>query len=166
MKFTKTVIAAAGFAGVAMSANAADTADITLNGKIVLSTCDIELNSGAATLEVGTYKSQDFVANQQLGSVSLPVALTNCTDGETGFLKVTGNTSSANTEIFTQNQNDTVGFMMTYNGAPVMADQNTAAIKVTGTTHYEEFLVGMASKTVDPAPGVYSVPVTVSYVVQ
>ena len=166
MKFTKTVIAAALFAGVAMSANAADTADITLNGEIVLSTCDIELNSGAATLDVGIYKSQDFVANQQLGSVSLPVALTNCTDGETGFLKVTGNTASVNTKIFTPNQDDTVGFMMTYNSAPVVADQNTAAITVTGTTHDEEFLVGMASETVDPAPGVYSAPVTVSYVVQ
>lgn len=166
MNFTKTVVAAALFAGVAMTANAADTADITLNGEIVLSTCDIELNNGAATLEVGTYKSQDFVANQQLGSVSLPVSLTNCTDGESGFLKVTGNTASANNEIFTPDQDDSVGFMMTYNGAPVVADQNTAAITVSGTTHDEEFLVGMASETVDPAPGLYSAPITVAYVVQ
>lgn len=166
MKFSKTIVAAALFAGVTMTANAADTADITLNGEIVLSTCDIELNNGAATLEVGTYKSQDFVANQQLGSVSLPVSLTNCTDGESGFLKVTGSTASANNEIFTANDGDSVGFMMTYNSAPVVADQNTAAITVTGTDHQEEFLVGMASETVDPAPGQYSAPVTVSYVVQ
>lgn len=166
MKFSKTIVAAALLSGIVMTANAADTADITLNGEIVLSTCDIELNNGAATLEVGTYKSKDFVANQQLGSVSLPVSLTDCTDGESGFLKVTGNTASSNNEIFTPAQGDTVGFMMTYNGAPVVAGQNTAAVSVSGTTHNEEFLVGMASEATNPAPGTYSAPITVSYVVQ
>lgn len=169
MKMKQTIVAAALFAsvaGISLNANAADTADITLNGEIVLSTCDIELNNDAATLDVGTYKSADFIANQQLGSVSLPVALTNCTNGESGFLKVTGNTATGNNQIFTETDGDTVGFMMTYNGTAVTDEQNTAEITVTGTEYQDEFVVGMASTDVDPAPGVYSAPITVSYVVQ
>lgn len=169
MNAKKTLVAAALFASVAglsLNANAADTADITLNGEIVLSTCDIELNNGAATLDVGTYKSADFVANQQLGAVSLPVSLTNCTDGESGFLKVTGNTANGNNQIFTENDGDDVGFMMTYNGAAVANEQNSAEITITGTELQDEFIVGMASVDVDPAPGEYSAPITVSYVVQ
>lgn len=169
MNAKKTLVAAALFAGVAgisLNANAADTADITLNGEIVLSTCDIELNNGAATLDVGVYKSSDFVANQQLGAVSLPVSLTNCTDGESGFLKVTGNTATGNNQIFTEDDGDDVGFMMTYNGAAVVNEQNTAEITITGTELQDEFVVGMASVDADPAPGVYSAPITVAYVVQ
>lgn len=166
MKFNKAMMVAAVFTGFTMAANAADTANITLNGEIVTSTCDIELNNGAATLNVGTYKSKDFIANQQNGSVSLPVSLTECTEGESGFLKVTGNTATNNNNIFTENQGDTVGFMMTYNGNQVTDAQNTTGITVNGTEYQDEFIVGMASTTLGPQPGEYSAPITVSYVVQ
>lgn len=166
MNFIKTAVAVALFAGVAINANAADTKNITLSGIIVESTCDIELNNGAAILNVGTYKSQDFEANKQQGEVPLPVALTECTDGESGFLKVTGETSNGNNQIFTEADGGSVGFMMTYEGTPVVNGVNTAGITITGTEFTNTFIVGMASTAASPAPGDYTAPITVAYVVQ
>lgn len=169
MRISKTIFLSFLFAGVAMTAEAAD---VTLDGWILRPTCDIELNNGVATLNVGTYKSADFVANQQIGEVPLSIALTNCTPDETemipggamtGHLHVHGNVSDTNRDIFTQHQGDTVGFMLKFNskavhegesmGIPVMLDKDSEL----------ELMVGMGSETVNPAPGMYSAPLTITY---
>ncbi len=52
MSIKKSVIAAAVFAslsGVSMMANAAPSADVTLEGIITNSTCDVSVNNGLAT---------------------------------------------------------------------------------------------------------------------
>ncbi|OHT23721.1 hypothetical protein A3Q29_20120 [Providencia stuartii] len=166
MKLPKTIVAATLFAGVAMTANAEGTGKVTLNGTITNSTCDISLNGGAAVLDVGTYRSGDFVAGQQLGSVPLSVSMTNCTDGESGYLKVSGNTATGNTQIFTENDGDTVGFMMKYGGTTVTEGGDTASVTISGTEAQKEFLVGMASVAAAPDAGNYTAPVTVNYIVE
>ena len=72
-----------------MMANAAPSADVTLEGIITNSTCDVSVNNGPATLNVGVYKASSFTPNTQQGSVALPVELTNCAD-ETGALIIQG----------------------------------------------------------------------------
>ncbi len=59
MSIKKSVIAVAVFAslsGVSMMANAAPSADVTLEGIITNSTCDVSVNNGLATLNVGSTK--------------------------------------------------------------------------------------------------------------
>lgn len=151
----------------------AEAADVTLDGRILRPTCDIELNNGVATLNVGTYKSADFVANQQIGEVPLSIALTNCTPDETemlpggpisGLLRVYSNVSDTNNRIFTQNQDDTVGFMLKFNSHNIHGGPKPEGIAVILDRDNElELMVGMGSETVNPAPGMYSVPLTITY---
>ncbi|WP_429913910.1 fimbrial protein [Klebsiella pneumoniae] len=116
MSIKKSVIAAAVFAslsGVSMMANAAPSADVTLEGIITNTTCDVSVNNGLATLNVGVYKASSFTPNTQQGSVALPVELTNCAD-ETGALIIQGQSASSDPskQLFTAATGDTVGFMI------------------------------------------------------
>ncbi|UHD27158.1 hypothetical protein [Klebsiella variicola] len=69
MSIRKSVIAAAVFAslsGVSMMANAAPSADVTLEGIITNTTCDVSVN-GLATLNVRGLQSKFFYPNTPAG---------------------------------------------------------------------------------------------------
>ncbi|MCS5992135.1 fimbrial protein [Klebsiella variicola subsp. variicola] len=155
-------------AGMSMSANAAPSADVTLTGIITKTTCDVTVNNAQATLNVGVYKSGDFTANTQQGSVPLPVELTNC-DDETGALIIQGTTASANPskQLFTAATGDTVGFMIktSDNSSQVAADEDVALEVTSEGPNSYIFNVGMGSTTASPVAGTYSAPVTVAYIV-
>ncbi|MDA5494137.1 fimbrial protein [Yersinia intermedia] len=155
-------------AGMSMAANAAPSADVTLTGIITNTTCDVEVNNGQASLNVGVYKSGNFTVNTQQGSVPLPVTLTDCAD-ETGSLLIQGITASANPskQLFTATTGDTVGFMIktSDSAAQVAADEDIALDVTTAGPNTYTFNVGMGSTTLAPAPGGYSTPITVAYVV-
>lgn len=158
----------AAIAGVSMTTIAAPSADVTLTGIITNTTCDVEVNGGQATLNVGVYKSGDFTANTQQGSVPLPVTLTNCAD-ETGSLIVQGTTASANPgkQLFTATTGDTVGFMIktSDNAAQVASDEDVALDVTAAGSNTYTFNVGMGSTTLAPVAGGYSAPITVAYIV-
>lgn len=154
--------------GISMMANAAPSADVTLTGIITSTTCDVTVNNAQATLNVGIYKSGEFTANTQQGSVPLPVELTNCAD-ESGALVIQGTTASANPgkQLFTAATGDTVGFMFktSDNASQVAADESVAMdVTASGANTYA-FNVGMGSTTATPAAGAYSAPITVAYIV-
>ncbi|QQN35151.1 type 1 fimbrial protein [Rahnella aceris] len=154
--------------GVSMMANAASSADVTLTGIITSTTCDVTVNNAKATLNVGVFKSGDFTANTQQGSVPLPVELTNC-ENESGALIIQGVTASANPgkQLFTAATEDTVGFMIktSDNASQVAVDENVALDVTSAGANAYTFNVGMGSTTLTPAAGAYSAPITVAYIV-
>ncbi|MTC48278.1 fimbrial protein [Providencia alcalifaciens] len=168
MRMPKSVIAIALFACASLNANAAATADVTLEGVITATTCDVSVNGDQATLDVGIYRSVDFTANAQLGNVVMPVVLSNCSADETGELLINGITSTGNASqnIFVSNEAETVGFMIADESSVTVANGMGPVVNVTavdGGTY--DFTVGMASTTLLPAAGPYSAPITVAYIV-
>ncbi|EKT60163.1 fimbrial protein [Providencia sneebia] len=174
MSFNKVALTAtllAGLSAASLNANANNaSAEVTLQGVITATTCDVTVNGGKSVLNVGTYPSASFVANQKLGSVNMPVTLTGCDAAEEkGSLIVQGLTSIANNNqnIFVSKDSDKVGFMVALandtviksgEGAPV-----TVATDATGANY--SFKVGMGSTTGTPEPGAYSAPILVAYIV-
>lgn len=170
MSIKKSIVSLAVFAtlsGVSAVASAAPSADVTLEGVITNTTCDVSVNNGLATLNVGVYKAGDFTANTQQGSVALPVELTNCAD-ETGALVIQGQSASSDPskQLFTAATGNTVGFMIQdANGAQVAEGQDVALNVTSAGPNTYSFNVGMGTTDTLPAAGAYSAPVTVAYIV-
>lgn len=174
MNFKKIAIITSLLSGAAfMSANAqADaSADVTLQGIITNTTCDVTVNGGKSVLNVGVFKSSEFTANKMQGAVDMPVTLTNCTGEETGNLIVTGINSVKNNEqnLFVSNDADSVGFMVAEaNGTDIVKNGQGPVVEVaedaTGASYV--FKVGMASTDASPKAGSYSAPIMVAYIVE
>ncbi|WP_145587592.1 fimbrial protein [Yersinia rochesterensis] len=172
MSFKTNLISVALFtaiSGVSITANAAPAADVTLTGIITATTCDVEVNNGLAALNVGVFKSGDFTANSQKGSVPLQVKLTDCDDEEDGSLIIQGITASSNPsqQLFTAAIADTVGFMIKVSddSAQVAANEEIPLSVTAAGPNLYTFNVGMGSTTLAPAAGAYSAPITVAYIV-
>lgn len=163
--------------GASLSANAAPAADVTLTGIITNTTCDITVNGGQATLNVGTFKTADITGAgvlTQVGDTPLPVALT-CNDTENmdsamGSLVVQGNTSNldVSNKLFTSVTTGTVGFMLKLenNTDNIVANQPVPVTGTAGASAYDyTYKVGMASATNAAPAGAYSAPITVAYLV-
>lgn len=155
-----------------MVANAAPTGDLTLQGTITKSTCNIVVNGGKSVLNAGVFKSESFtdVVNKKVGSVDMSVALNGCAAGEDGKLVIQGLTSVKNNDqnIFVDNDANTVGFMISQsNGTTIVKNGEGVAIKLADEATAAEytFKVGMASTTVAPQGGTYSAPILVAYIV-
>lgn len=165
-----TIALASLISGMSFAANAADaSAEVTLQGIITSTTCDVTINGGKSVLNVGTFKSATFVANEMQGSVPMPVSLSNCTADETGNLVVQGLTSVKNNDknIFVSDDANTVGFMVqNADGDAITNGQSTEVSAKTGETTNYNFTVGMASTTATPAAGIYSAPILVAYIVE
>jgi type 1 fimbria pilin len=153
-----------GFAG---NVQAATQADVTLQGNIVATTCEVTANNGAATLNVGSFARTDFTAaKQQVGEEPLVVTLKNCSADEAGALQVSG-VVGTNNDLFLSDVSQTAGFMLKQSdnatqvtndtSIPVVADED-------GALNYT-FTAGMAvMDTANVLPGAYSAPVKISYV--
>jgi len=171
MSFKKTVLAAVftTVSGMSVSANAAPSAEVTLQGIITSSTCDVIVNGGKSVLNIGVFRAADFKPNTKLGATTLPVSLTNCTVEETGNLIIQGLTSLTNNDknVFVNNDANTVGFMIANaNGDILTNGQGIPASVKAGETSNINFTVGMASTALAPKAGVYSAPVLVAYIVE
>lgn len=172
MSLKKIALATTVFATVSsmsLNANAAPSAEVTLQGVITSSTCDVTINGGKSVLNVGVFKSADFVANKMQGSTPLPVTLTNCADKEAGNLIIQGITSVANNDknIFVNDDANTVGFMIADGSStPIANGQEIAAEVEQGVAKHFNFTVGMASTAAAPAAGSYSAPILVAYIVE
>lgn len=174
MAFKKVAVAAAllaGLSGMSLNASADPQAQITLEGIITNTTCDVEVNGGLSTLFVGIYKSADFAANTQLGSVPMPVSLTNCGNAaESGELIVQGLTATANTqnEIFVNDVANTVGFMIKDAAGNQVSNLNGPTLGIAEDSTEAEYIfdVGMGSTTTAPTAAAYEAPILVAYVTE
>lgn len=154
--------------GMTGNVQAATQADVTLQGTIVDTTCEVTANNGAATLNLGSFSKTAFsAAKKQVGQEPLLVTLKNCSENEAGALQVTGVVSAGNNDVFMSDVTQTAGFMLKQsdnltqvsNGTsiPVVADQD-------GALSYT-FNAGMA--VMDSAivqSGAYTAPIKISYV--
>lgn len=176
MTFKKIALTTALFAavsGMSVNANADASAEVTLQGIITNTTCTVTVNGGKSVLNLGVQKAADFEANKMLGSVEMPVTLSDCSadDGETGQLIIQGLTSVKNNDknLFVSDDNNSVGFMITpANSTTPIKNGEGAELAVTqGETGANySFKVGMASTTASPTTGSYSAPILVAYIVQ
>lgn len=153
-----------GFAG---NVQAAAQADVTLQGNIVETTCEVTANNGAATLNVGAFAKTEFTAaKQQVGEEPLVVTLKNCSADEEGALQVTGVVGS-DSNLFLSDVAQTAGFMLKQSDKTTQVTNDTSIPVIAdadGTLNYA-FTAGMAvMDTANILPGAYSAPVKISYV--
>lgn len=174
MNLKKFVLATTLFAGmsvISLSANAIGaSAEVTLQGIITNTTCDVTVNGGKSVLNVGVFKSSEFTRNTKVGSIDMPVTLTNCSAAETGNLIIQGITSVTNNDknLFVANDADTVGFMVAQSDDTTIlsSSQGTQlSVAADATSAEYTFKVGMATTDDVPKAGSYSAPILVAYVV-
>lgn len=154
--------------GLAGQVQAATQADVQLQGNIVDTTCEVTVNNGAATLNVGSFSKSAFTAAKtQVGQEPLLVSLKNCSEDEAGALQVTGVVGTGNDTVFMSDVSQTAGFMLTQSDNTTQVKNNTSIPVIadaSGTLSYR-FNAGMA--VLDQAnvvPGAYHAPVKISYV--
>lgn len=172
-KIALTTTLLAGLSSISLNASADPSAEVTLQGIITNTTCNVTVNGGKSVLNIGVFKSSEFIADQKLGSVDMPVTLTNCPaeEAETGDLIIQGLTSVKNNEqnIFVSNDTDTVGFMIAQSdNTTIVKNGGGAVVDVAKdeTSATYNFKVGMASTKSAPAAGSYSAPILVAYIVE
>jgi len=140
---------------------------ITLTGTISAVTCEVVLNGGQSTLNVGNHPSTAFVANKQLGDTALNIALTGCDKAsatEKGNLLVSGTVSSANTGLFVNDTQETVGFMLSDDKKQPITNNTPVPLDVKSGANIYSMTVGMGSLTAAPKNGVYSAPILIAYI--
>ena len=156
---------------------AAPSAEVTLQGILTNTTCDVTINGGKSVLNVGVFNTKVGAADASFSAVNaitaqkvdMPVTLVGCADGENGQLIVQGITSVANNEqnLFVAEDAQTVGFMIEDSANTAISNGKGTAVDIeAGSTEGQYvFKVGMATATATPAAGSYSAPVLISYIV-
>lgn len=105
---TKLLSAAliAGLSATSMNVLAAPSAEVTLQGILTDTTCDVTINGGKSVLNVGVFNTKvggpdaGFTAANAITTqqADMPVTLTGCAKGEAGDLIIQGITSVGNNE--------------------------------------------------------------------
>lgn len=153
--------------GIVGNVQAATQADVTLQGTIVETTCELTANNGAATLNVGSFAKTDFTsALQQVGNETLAVTLKNCSAEEEGALQVTG-VVGTNSNLFMSDVAQSAGFMLKQSdditqvtndtSIPVVADEDGAL-----TYNFKAGMGVLSTASVDA--GAYNAPIKISFV--
>lgn len=154
--------------GMVGNVQAATQADVTLQGTIVETTCELTANNGAATLNVGSFSKTDFsAAKTQVGQELLAVNLKNCSEDEAGALQVSGIVGNTVDNVFVSDVAQSAGFMLTLEDKTTQVTNNTS-IPVTadanGALTYN-FNAGMAVLDAGSVVvGAYHAPIKISYV--
>lgn len=152
--------------GIVGNVQAATQADVTLQGNIVETTCEVTANNGAATLNVGSFSKTDFTsALKQVGDESLVVTLKNCAEEEEGALQVSGIVDS-NNNLFLSDVAKTAGFMLKAQDGTQVTNNTSIAVKakVDGSLTYTlNAGMGVLSTTAIQA-GDYNAPIKISFV--
>lgn len=176
---TKLLSAAllAGLSATSMNALAAPSAEVTLQGILTDTTCDVTINGGKSVLNVGVFNTKvggadaGFTAANAITTqqADMPVTLTGCAKGEAGDLIIQGITSVGNNEqnVFVAQDTQTVGFMIQDSNGKSVTNGNGAAVALDAeeTSAQYTFKVGMATTNATPAAGSYSAPILVAYIV-
>ncbi len=146
----------------------ANQQNITLTGAISTVSCEVVLNGGSSTLNVGTFPSDSFVtAGTQVGETPLYISLNGCDAASTtnqGALYVQGMVANGSNNIFVNQMSNSVGFMLTDAANKVVINNQAIPLDVkTGNNTYR-LTTGMGSMTPSPANGIYSAPIVVAYI--
>lgn len=154
--------------GMVGNVQAATQADVTLQGTIVETTCELTANNGAATLNVGSFSKSAFsAAKTQVGQELLVVNLKNCSKDEVGALQVSGIVDTNNTNVFVSDVAQSAGFMLKLADGTTQVTNNTS-IDVVADTAGEltyNFNAGMAVLDAENVEaGAYHAPIKISYV--
>ena len=180
MSFKTNMLSAALFAGIsAMSLNAmaAPSAEVTLQGILTNTTCDVTINGGKSVLNVGVFNTKVGVADASFSAVNamttetvdMPITLVGCADGEQGDLIIQGITAIGNNEqnVFVAEDSQSVGFMIKDEANAIVTNGKGPTIDVgAGNTEAQyTFKVGMATTSATPEAGSYSAPILVAYIV-
>ncbi|CAG9406684.1 type 1 fimbrial protein [Providencia alcalifaciens] len=167
----------AGASCVSLNAMAAPSAEVTLQGILTNTTCNVTINGGKSVLNVGVLKTSvgkadsDFAAVNAMSSttVDMPVTLVGCAKGEKGNLIIQGITSVGNNErnLFVSDDSKTVGFMIEDEAKATVTNGEKIAFNIEpeNTDAQYTFKVGMATATDAPDAGSYSAPILVAYIV-
>ncbi|MTB79061.1 type 1 fimbrial protein [Providencia stuartii] len=170
-KVALTTALLASVSAISLNANADASAEVTLQGIVTNTTCNVTVNGGKSVLNVGVFKSNAFTANTiTTEKVDMPVTLTDCADTAAGQLIIQGLTSTGNNEqnIFVSTDNETVGFMIQDETPDIVVNGTGPTLSIfddESVVNTYTFKVGMASTTADPTAGSYSAPILVAYVV-
>lgn len=142
--------------------------DITLTGAISTVSCEVVLNGGSSTLNVGTFPADSFVtASKQVGVTPLLISLNGCnavSTEDTGALYVQGVTANGSQSIFVNNAANSVGFMLTDAASNVVVNNQAIPLDVAAGSNTYQFTAGMGSLNTSPANGAYSAPIVIAYV--
>ena len=166
----------AGASCVSLNAMAAPSAEVTLQGILTNTTCDVTINGGKSVLNVGVLKTSvgagsDFTAVNAMSSttVDMPVTLVGCAEGEEGNLIIQGITSVGNNQqdIFVATDSQTVGFMIEDEANKRITNGSGTKVEIGAgeTAAQYTFKVGMATTTATPKADSYSAPILVAYIV-
>ncbi|EMO4162612.1 type 1 fimbrial protein [Morganella morganii] len=180
MKFKTQLLSVAliaGMSGVSLSALAAPASEVTLQGILTNTTCDVTINGGKSVLNVGVFNTKVGGADASFPAanaitpqqVDMPVSLTGCTSGETGDLIIQGITSVGNNEenVFVSQDTNTTGFMVQDGNNQIVTNGHGPVVTIgAGDTDASyTFKVGMATTNTSPTAGAYSAPILVAYIV-
>ena len=179
MSFKTTALSTALFmslSALSLNAMAAPSAEVTLQGILTNTTCDVTINGGKSVLNVGVLKTSvgagsDFTAVNAMSSttVDMPVTLVGCAEGEEGNLIIQGITSVGNNQqdIFVATDSQTVGFMIEDEANKRITNGSGTKVEIGAgeTAAQYTFKVGMATTTTTPKAGSYSAPILVAYIV-
>lgn len=170
MKFTKTLFSATVLTTLVSASAVAgpNQQDITLTGAISSVSCEVVLNGGSSTLNVGTFPADAFItANKQVGNTPLYISLNGCSETSTpnsGALYVQGMTANGSQSLFVNNTGNSVGFMLTDAASKSVENNQAIPFDVTAGSNTYQFTAGMGSLNTTPANGVYSAPIVIAYV--
>lgn len=155
---------------VSLSATAANNnqQQITLSGSISAVSCDVTLNGGQSTLNVGNFPSASFTAaGTQVGAIPLNISLIGCDKASAekkGELLVQGQTSAGNQNLFVNDSSATVGFMLKDMNSNQIANNTPVPLDVKIGNNTYSMTVGMGSLSTKPENGIYSAPIVIAYV--
>lgn len=172
-----SVVLFAGMSATSINVLAAPSAEVTLQGILTDTTCDVTINGGKSVLNVGVFNTKVGGPNAGFTAVNaitekktdMPVTLTGCTKGESGDLIIQGITSVGNNEqnVFVAQDNQTVGFKIEDSNGDIVTNGKgpQVALAAEETSTQYTFKVGMATTNDTPAAGSYSAPILVAYIV-
>ncbi|MEI9747933.1 type 1 fimbrial protein [Moellerella wisconsensis] len=167
----------AGVSSVSLNVMAAPSAEVTLQGILTSSSCDVTINGGKPVLNVGVLNTSVGESDSNFPDVNvmsdksneMPVTLIGCQKGENGSLLIQGITSVGNNErnIFVSDDSQTVGFMIKDAAGTTVTNGGKIGFKIgaDNTEAQYSFKVGMATTTSNPNAGSYSAPILVAYIV-
>jgi len=171
MIFKKTLISAVTLASlVSCSALAGpNQQEVTLTGAISAVSCEVVLNGGSSTLNVGTFPATSFnVANSQVGETPLTISLTGCdaatSETGSGALYIQGKTANGTNDLFVNDINNRVGFMLTDASDATVVNNQAIPLQATVGNNSYNLTAGMGSLTTSPSNGIYSAPIVIAYV--
>ncbi|WP_025120129.1 MULTISPECIES: fimbrial protein [unclassified Serratia (in: enterobacteria)] len=95
--------------GLVGTIQAATQTDVTLQGAIVETTCEVTANDGNATLYLGSFPKTDFIDSRTADTQPLVITLKNCAEYETGVLQISGIDKAG---LFVSDASQTAGFQV------------------------------------------------------